>query len=62
MIDEEDSAPKRRVLLERPVLDPFSVEDLRSYIAALQAEIARAEAAITAKQGARGHADRFFKF
>ncbi len=44
------------------MLDPFSVEDLRSYIAALQAEIARAEAAITAKQGARGHADRFFKF
>jgi len=44
------------------VLDPFSVDDLRAYIAALQAEIARAEAAIAAKQGARGHADSFFKF
>ena len=62
MFDEDDGQAKKRVLLERPVLDPFSVADLTEYIAALRAEITRAEAAIAAKQGARGHADSFFKF
>ena len=57
MRDEEEIRPKK---LERPVLDVLSVADLRVYIGELQAEIARAEAAISAKEGARGHADSFF--
>ncbi len=61
MLDEEDR-PKKPAWLEGPALDALSVSDLRDYIAALQAEIARAEAAITKKQGARGHAEGFFKF
>ena len=43
------------------MLDVLSVADLRHYIAELQAEIARSEAAIAQKEGARGHANRFFK-
>jgi uncharacterized small protein (DUF1192 family) len=59
MIDEEEvKRPKR---LELPVLDPLSVADLTAYIGELRAEIARAEAAIAQKQGARGLADSFFK-
>jgi uncharacterized small protein (DUF1192 family) len=59
MIDEEEvKRPKR---LELPVLDPLSVTDLTAYIGELRAEIARAEAAIGQKQGARGLADSFFR-
>jgi uncharacterized small protein (DUF1192 family) len=62
MLDDEESRPKKQVFIEQRVLDPLSVGDLNAYIAALRAEIARAEAAISAKQGARGHAESFFKF
>ena len=62
MFDEEESRVKKQGFIEQRVLDPMSVSDLRLYIEALQAEIARVEAAITGKQGARGHADQFFKF
>jgi uncharacterized small protein (DUF1192 family) len=58
MEDEETARPKR---LERPVLDVLSVADLRAYIGELQGEIARAEAAIAMKEGARGHANSFFR-
>jgi uncharacterized small protein (DUF1192 family) len=56
--DEETAQPKR---LDQPLLDIMSVADLRAYIGALQAEIARAEAAIARKDGARGHAESFFR-
>ncbi len=59
MIEDEESVAKKRV--ERPVLELLSVADLRAYIGELQAEIARAEAAITHKEGARGLADSFFR-
>ncbi len=62
MNEDEEIRPKKTYLLEKPLLDPLSVTDLRDYIAQLHAEIARAETAIEKKQGARGHADSFFKF
>ncbi len=58
MEDEESLKPKR---VERLVLDVLSVADLRAYIGELQGEIARVEAAIAQKEGARGHADSFFR-
>jgi len=62
MNDDEEMQPKKTYLLEKPVLDPLSVADLRGYIGQLTEEIARVEAAIEKKQGARGHADSFFRF
>jgi uncharacterized small protein (DUF1192 family) len=62
MFDEEESKAKKQGFIEQRVLDPMSVSDLRLYIEALRAEIARVEEAIGRKQGARGHADQFFKF
>ena len=62
MRDEEEIRPKSHVLVGRPPLDPLSVEDLQAYIADLHAEISRAEAAIAKKRGAKGDAERFFKF
>jgi uncharacterized small protein (DUF1192 family) len=58
---EEDLPRPKTVLLAKPPFDDFSVEALRRYIADLQAEIARAEAAIGAKQGARQAAESFFR-
>jgi uncharacterized small protein (DUF1192 family) len=57
-MEEEEIRPRR---VERPLLDTMSVADLRDYIAELRGEIARAEAAIAGKEGARGFADSFFK-
>jgi uncharacterized small protein (DUF1192 family) len=62
MQDDEEIRPKKHVLLEKPPLDPLSVDDLQAYIADLKAEISRAEAVIDKKHGAKGHADTFFKF
>lgn len=42
-------------------LEPLSIEALEDYIAALKAEIVRAESAIAAKQAARAGAEAFFK-
>lgn len=58
----EDDLPRPKpALLARPPLDDFSVAALADYIADLKAEIARAEAAIGAKQGARAAADAVFR-
>ncbi len=62
MQEDEEIRPKKHVLVETPPLDPLSVNDLLGYIADLRAEVGRAEAAIAKKQGAKGHADSFFKF
>lgn len=61
MDDDGKSAKPATVWLEARLLEPLSVGELRSYIAALQGEIARAEAAIAAKQSHRAGADAFFK-
>jgi uncharacterized small protein (DUF1192 family) len=62
MLEDEELPQKRRTWLEKPLMDPLSVADLRLYIDELRGEVARAEAAIQKKEGARGHADSFFKF
>lgn len=59
-MDTDDLEP-----LPRPAgpkdLDTMSIEALGDYIKTLQAEIARAEAAIQAKKAARQGAEAFFK-
>ena len=59
MMEDEETPRARRV--EQIKLDVLSVADLRAYIAERQAEIARAEAAIAQKDGARGLAESFFR-
>ena len=63
MMDEDEGKPKRASgpVLDAPPLDAWSIDDMQAYIAALQAEITRAEAAIARKQSARGQADSFFR-
>ncbi len=62
MYDDDDGQPKRPTpLVAKPVLDRMDVDDLLAYIAALKAEIMRAEVAITTKQGHRQAADAFFR-
>jgi uncharacterized small protein (DUF1192 family) len=68
MIDDEEERLRRQMMqskarrgLETAVLDGWSVEELRGYIAALRAEIVRAEAAIAAREAQRGAADAFFR-
>ena len=48
-MDFEDLEPRNKVKKPKP-LDDMSVGDLKEYVAALQAEIVRVEAAIKAKQ------------
>ena len=57
---DEDEALGRKRLIEQPVLDSFGVAELHEYIAALQGEIARAEAMIARKTGHRGVAEALF--
>jgi uncharacterized small protein (DUF1192 family) len=57
----EEDAPRRAPGFVPPVLDGWDVEELKNYIARLQAEIGRAEAAIAKKQAHRGAADAFFR-
>ena len=59
MFDED--APRPRGNFTPPVLDSWGVEDLRAWIATLQAEIARAEAAISSREAQRSAADAFLK-
>jgi uncharacterized small protein (DUF1192 family) len=59
---EDDDGPKPKPTLVTPrLLEPMGVEELRDYITALRAEIARAESEITRKQGHRGAADALFR-
>ena len=58
---DDDAQPKKPRRVEPLVLDPLGVTELRDYVAELQSEIVRAEAAIERKQGYRGVADSFFR-
>jgi uncharacterized small protein (DUF1192 family) len=48
-------------VLEKPRFDGWDVGQLRDYIAELQAEIARAEAGIAAREDHRAAAEAFFR-
>ena len=48
--------------LIREDLEPYSVTDLETRIATLEAEIARVKAAIVSKSSQRSAADALFKF
>jgi len=53
--------PRKRVRLEKLVLDTLGVEELHEYIGELREEIARVETDIERKQGHRSVADAFFR-
>ncbi|MBV8471075.1 MAG: DUF1192 domain-containing protein [Burkholderiaceae bacterium] len=57
--DDDEPAPKATGL--HGDLTPLSVDELNRYIARLEAEIARAKAAIAGKQSHRSGADSLFK-
>ena len=61
MIDEDDGPVRKRVRLEKPVLDTWGIEELRAYIGELKEEIARVEGEMDRKQGHRSAADAFFR-
>ncbi len=61
MIEEDEGPVRKRVRLEKLVLDTLGVEELREYIEELRAEIIRVEADIERKQGHRSAADAFFR-
>ena len=58
---QDDDAPRPKITLQTPPLDPLGVAELHAYIAELRAEITRAEAAIARKQDHRAAADSFFR-
>jgi uncharacterized small protein (DUF1192 family) len=58
---DQDDLPRKRQVLEKPRFDGWDVGQLRDYIAELQAEIARAEAGIAAREGHRAAAEAFFR-
>lgn len=58
---EEEDRPRRPARFQPPPLDGWSAEELADYVAALRAEIARAEAAIAARGTQRSAADALFR-
>jgi uncharacterized small protein (DUF1192 family) len=63
MIEEDRPRPPRGATagFVPAVLDACDVDELKHYIARLQVEIGRAEAAIARKEAHRGAADSFFR-
>ncbi|MBI3451743.1 MAG: DUF1192 domain-containing protein [Rhodospirillales bacterium] len=59
-MDLDDLEPRKQKPKPKD-LGPYSIEELNDHIATLEAEIARARAAIAAKQAHRSGADVFFK-
>lgn len=61
MFLDENAPRKKRVLEIGCDLSAFSIEELRDYLAALEAEAIRVTAQIETKQSSRSAADQFFK-
>jgi uncharacterized small protein (DUF1192 family) len=61
MAEEDDGPLKRPARLQKLVLDPLGIEELKAYIGELREEIARAEAMIERKAHHRSAADGFFR-
>ncbi len=59
-MDMDELEPRRKPVQQKS-LEPMSVGELQEYIASLEAEIARAKAAIAAKQTHRAGLDGLFK-
>ncbi len=59
-MEPQDLEPRHAKPKPKP-LDALSVEELEAYIADLEAEIARARAAIAAKQSHRSSAEALFR-
>ena len=59
-MDPEDLEPRKPSAPPRD-LAPLSIGELKDYIADLEAEIARARAAIQAKRGVRSGAESLFR-
>ena len=59
--DEEDAPPRKRIRLEKLVLDTLGIEELQDYIGELREEIARVEADIARKGSHRSAAEAFFR-
>jgi uncharacterized small protein (DUF1192 family) len=60
-MDEEAARPKKKAHELGEDLALLSVGELRERVEALQAEIARLEAAIRSKEASKSAADTFFK-
>ncbi len=62
MINPDEDLPKpAKSLLVPPVLDMLGIDELQTYIVALEAEIARVKAVISAKDAHKQAAAAFFK-
>lgn len=64
VIDDREERPRplnANRFIPPATLDGWSVDELRDYVVALQAEIARAEVAIASRQNHRSAADAFFR-
>jgi uncharacterized small protein (DUF1192 family) len=59
--DEEDPPPRKRMRLDKLVLDTLGIAELRDYIDELREEIARVEADIARKGSHRSAAEAFFR-
>lgn len=57
---DDDPVPRKRSFEPRN-LEPLSIKELEEYIGELEAEIARARAAIQGKSAQRGAADSIFR-
>jgi len=60
MAEDQDDLPLRKTS-RPPDLAGWSVEELQTYIARLQAEIERAKVALADRQSVRGAAEALFK-
>ncbi len=61
MLTEDDLPRPKPALVAAPPLDRLGIDELKSYVAALQLEIKRAEAEINRKKAVLDAAQGFFR-